>query len=329
MMCRNLIFSMLAVLVGCLPAAAFDCGKASTAIEIEICDNPDLKDFDDRLENAYAEVKQLSTKPEQKMLARAQKRWIAERESSCPQSDLGLAGCIRDMTSTRLRMFEGRPDSGPGVDGRIIPVFIAQEGSETVYELSVDLLRFVKATAPGEKRFNAIAQDISKRIELGPHGEDTLGRIYAMDESLSVTYASPRLMSVLHSFWSDTGGAHGNGGTQSFNFDMQSGRDLAIADFFSEDAAAQLAAQCKDQIVAEKKERWPADEPYDAAGDSFLKDEVIAEHIATMSRWSFTETEASVGFDAYAIGPYAEGSYDCRFAISGLRAIAKPGAPLP
>lgn len=322
-----LAFAVLGASVA--PAAAFDCGKASTAIEKAICGRPDLKSLDDQLGTAYADVKALSTKPEQKMLARAQRRWIADRESSCPQSDLGLEGCIEDMTEARLAMFEGKAGSGPGVEGRIIPVFIVQEGSETVYDLSLDLLRFVKAETPGQKRFDAIAQSIGKRVKLGPHGEDTMGRIYAMDESLSVTYASPKLMSVLHSYWSDTGGAHGNGGTESYNFDMQTGRDLSIQDFLSEDAAGQIAIRCKRQIIAEKKERWQGDEPYLPAEDTFLSDDVIAEHVATMSRWSFTESEASIVFDAYAIGSYAEGSYDCRFPIADMKAMAVPGAPLP
>ena len=56
---------------------------------------------------------------------------------------------------------------------------------------------------------------------------------------------------------------------------------------------------------------------------------MIAEHIATLPRWSFTASEASVSFDAYAIGSYAEGSYDCRFAMTDLKSLALPGAPLP
>ena len=56
---------------------------------------------------------------------------------------------------------------------------------------------------------------------------------------------------------------------------------------------------------------------------------LIAEHIATMSRWSLAEDEATVSFDAYAVGPYAEGSYGCTFAMDALKRLAKPGAPLP
>jgi hypothetical protein len=36
-----------------------------------------------------------------------------------------------------------------------------------------------------------------------------------------------------------------------------------------------------------------------------------------------------VTFDAYAIGSYAEGPYECQFAMDDLRKLAKPGALLP
>ena len=309
-------------------AAAFDCGKAATAVELAICANPELKRLDDRLETAYAEVKALSTKSERMMLGPAQKAWIAEREANCPRSGLGMDGCIKDMTATRLRMFEGRSESGPGVDDRIIPVFIVQDGTEEVYDLDISLLRFARPRTAGEKRFNAVEEGIARRIKLGPHGEDTAGHIYALEEALTVSYASPAFMSVMHSFWSDLGGAHGNGRLENVNIDMKTGKVLEISDMFPEPAVAKLTAQCKDKLIAEKRQRTDG-EVYDPANDPFLVDEVIAEHVATMSRWSFTANEASVNFDTYAIGSHAEGSYDCTFAMTEVKAMALPKALLP
>ncbi|MCB1435268.1 MAG: hypothetical protein KDK75_22815, partial [Alphaproteobacteria bacterium] len=139
---------------------------------------------------------------------------------------------------------------------------------------------------------------------------------------------SPDFISVMHSFWADLGGAHGNGGVENTNIDMVSGKLLQIGDVFSEAAAAELMTQCKDKIIAEKRQRLEG-EAYDPAQDPSLSDEVIAEHVATMSRWSFTAREASVSFDAYAIGSYAEGSYDCTFDMKDVKALALPDAPLP
>lgn len=320
--------SLLTFAVTASVAQAFDCSKATTPVETAICADAGLKDQDERLSQSYGAVKGLSTKAEQKMLARAQKKWLASRDSSCPLSPLGLAGCVRDTTEARLKVLEGTPDSGPGTGNRIIPVFVYQRGDAAFYDLEVDLYRFAEPKTAGEKRFNAFSRDIAARLKLGPHGLDSDGRTYAEVHFMTLSYVSPRLLSVLHNYWRDEGGAHGNGGVENLNLDMTTGRELTIADVIPEAAATPLAARCRDQIIAEKKER-SGGEPYDPAADSFLKDEVIAEHIATLSRWSFSEGEASVGFDAYAIGPYAEGSYECRFAMKDLKALALPGAPLP
>ena len=48
--------------------------------------------------------------------------------------------------------------------------------------------------------------------------------VYAQEDTLSLTYASPALMSVRHDFYVNEGGAHGNYGTGNFNIDMASGQ---------------------------------------------------------------------------------------------------------
>ena len=310
------------------PAMAFDCGRASTIVEKAICAEPALKSLDARMEAAYAEAKSLSSKPEQKMLARSQKAWIAERETGCASAGAGLNSCIGKSTQERLDLLDGRQESGPGSDGRIIPVFIVQAGTETQYELDISLLRFAEPRTAGEKLFNRVAGTIAERVKTGPHGEDTAGHVYVLDEAMTLSYASSSLISVMDSFWSDLGGAHGNGGTLNTNIDMKAGKILEIGDLFPEAAVIQLTGDCKDQLIAEKRSRLSG-ENYNPAEDSFLRDDVIGEHVATLARWQITEGEASVSFDAYAIGSYAEGSYDCRFAMDDLRARALPGAPLP
>lgn len=322
------ILALLALVLTATPAAAFDCAKASTVVEKAICASPDLKTADDALAAAYSQVKALTPEASQKMLARSQRRWIAERERNCPTSETGLDACIGAMTGERVKLFNGAAVSGPGPGGRIIPLFIEQEGTEKVYDLDITMLRFADARTDGEKLFNGLADKIAARIKTGNHGEDTMGRIYALDEAMTLSFASPDFISVEHTFWADTGGAHGNGGSENSNIDMRNARILAIGDLFAEPAVLDLIAQCKTQLIAEKKARWGS-EPYDPATDTFLADDVIGEHVATLSRWSFTDVEASVRFDAYAIGSYAEGTYDCTFPMNTVKAMALPDAPLP
>ncbi len=241
------------------------------------------------------------------MLVRSQKRWIAWREY-CPGAEAGISACIRDATQERLNLLTGKAESGPGADGAIVPVFVVQDGSEKVYDLDVALLRFAKPETEGQKRFNAIAAEITERLQLGEHGQDTFGSIYAQQDSMSLTYASPALISVVHSFYANEGGAHGNGGIQNFNIDMRTGKLLEIQDVLPEDAAGVLMAQCKDQIVAEKKLRMEGIEDYDVAQDSFIKDDIIGEHIATLSRWSIGAEISSSPSTATRSGPTPKAS---------------------
>jgi hypothetical protein len=60
-----------------------------------------------------------------------------------------------------------------------------------------------------------------------------------------------------------------------------------------------------------------------------LKDEVIAEHIATLSRWMITASDAAILFDSGVIGDDEEGDYECVFTMEELKKLALPGAPLP
>ncbi|MBL8906385.1 MAG: DUF1311 domain-containing protein [Rhizobiales bacterium] len=307
---------------------ALDCGKAATAVETAICADPDLRAAEDRLDAAYGEVRRLSSDGERTMLVRAQRHWLAEREANCPASALGLQGCIGDMTGVKTAELEGGPGSGPGSGSRIIPYYVFQDGSESAYAIQAQFFRFAEPRSAGEKAFNAAMAKTSGNYKIGPHGEDTGGRTYEIQTFSVLNYASDRLISATVNEWSFTGGAHGNGISLGINIDLSSGREIEIADILSEAAFPALMQECRSQIVAEKMERFSG-EPYDPATDEFLKDEVIAEHLATMAAWSLAETEATVGFDPYAIGPYAEGSYACVFPMAELRKLAPPGAPLP
>lgn len=327
MLDRLLAAALISLSFAAVPAKAFNCAKASTDVEKAICADPALKELDDALGRAYAGVRAASDAPEQKMLARSQKRWIKVREY-CGQAEEGIGVCVRRVTEERLRLLAGAAETGPGTEGELIPVFLVQDGTEKVYDLDIAVLRFADPRVPGEKTLNRIASDILDRAKLGPHGEDTFGRIYAQQDGLSISYASPDFMSVMHSFWGDTGGAHGNGGVQNFNIDMATGRVLEIGDVMPESAMAPLATRCRGQIIAEKTRRLPG-EPYDPGTDSFLDNGVIAEHLATLSRWSIRADTVTITFDSYAIGSYAEGPYACEFATAEIRAMAIDGAPIP
>ena len=323
---RALTVSLVLLTLSATSASAFDCSQASTAVEKAICADPQLKRLDAQLSDAYAAVKAASTPQEQKMLARSQKRWIAEREY-CSGDDTGVAACIAGKTKDRLSLLLGAPESGPGAQAKMVPVFLVQDGTTKQWDIDMSLLRFAAPQTAGETLFNKLVDGILKQAKLGPHGEDSHDMVFAMEDTLSLTYASPRLVSARHDFYINEGGAHGNYGTANFNIDMTSGKQIGIRDIVDDKAAGILTLWCKKEIDSERKKRVPdaEDVPYDEK----TRDQTIAETVRDVKSWSIGAETITVSFDPYAVGAYAEGSYTCSFPTKGVRELARPGAPLP
>ena len=310
-------------------AQAFDCAKASTEVETAICADPDLKALDDAMSTAYGEVRAASSSAERKMLALSQKRWLANRESQCAADGKLDTSCVKNRTDDRRRLFLGEAKSGPGAPSRMMPVFLQKEGGGKLTDIDYTLMRFLEPASAGEKTFNAEVRKILKDAPVGPDPEPAPeGMMYSAEAVMDVDYASEYFISASVGIWSFRGGAHGNGGVSSINVDLSSGKVAGFDDLFEESAVEPFTADCREQIVAEKKERF-GDEPYDPANDPALTDEAITEHIKDLSTWTFTAEKGSVIFNSYDIGAYAEGSFACDFPVATLNEHAKSDAPFP
>jgi hypothetical protein len=55
----------------------------------------------------------------------------------------------------------------------------------------------------------------------------------------------------------------------------------------------------------------------------------LEETTRKLDTWSFGADKATIDYDPYAVGAYAEGAYDCEIPYATLRAWVKPGFPLP
>lgn len=308
------------------PGHAFDCTRASTDVEKAICADPQLKRLDGQLSDAYAAVKAASSPAEQKMLARSQKRWIAEREY-CSGDDKGIGACIAQKTKDRLSLLLGAPETGPGTAAKMVPVFLVQDGTVKQWDIDMSLLRFAAPQTAGETLFNKLVDRILKQAKLGPHGGDSNGMVYGMEDTLSLTYASPRLVSARHDFYVNEGGAHGNYGTTNINIDLASGRQITIRDMVDEPGAGVLTLWCKKEIDAERKTRVP--DADDSPTDATTRDATIAATVRDVKSWSIGAEEITVSFDPYAVGSYAEGAYSCNLPTSGVKQLALKTAPLP
>lgn len=320
----------MALFLSGAPASGFDCGKASTKTELAICADPALKATDDAMSAAYSTLRHAFQGREAQMLQLAQKRWLAMRNDRC-SSETGqdLTNCLLKITQDRRLLLEGAPESGPGAGTRIVPVFIQQEGGAKQYDVDYTLLRFADPGSAGQKLFNRQLDEIGKKAPLGPHNEEVLeGMQLAAIASAALSYASPKVISSAINVWSFDGGAHGNGGLTNVNVDLNGGRLITFDTLFDAVDKEPLAVSCRQQIKDQKVEKMGGEE-FKPADDPNYQEATIDEHIADLTRWSFTSEDAVVTFDAYAIGSYAEGSYTCTYAMGLLRSLARDPELLP
>jgi uncharacterized protein YecT (DUF1311 family) len=326
---RRLLLSSASLLLLAGQAAAFDCGKAKSVVEKAICADPVLKAADDAMSKAYTELRASLSEKDRKPLGVSQRKWLASRDNECSgEEGDALANCIRERTDARRHLLLGEPESGPGAPSRLIPIFIQQEGSRKQYDVDYTLMKFATPSSPGEKAFNAEVDKIAEEAPTGPYeGEIPSEMQFSSFADMTIAYASPRLISASVGTWSYDGGAHGNGGVSNINIDIVSGRALAVETIFEEAGLATLREDCTKQIAAQKTEKLG--QPFKPEDDGNYSAETIAEHMATLDRWTFREDKATVTFDPYSIGSFAEGSYTCDFPMSRIRAAAKSGAPLP
>ena len=321
---------LLAATAFASPAWAFDCGKATTTVEKAICADDKLKAADDAMSKAYAEVRNLLNDKEKKSLALSQKHWLKAREDQCgAEEGAAINSCILDETDKRRRLLAAEPETGPGPKSVMVPVFIQQEGDRWHTEVDYTLIRFGKPVSKGEKLFNAEVEKIAKEAPLGKQDEQSPESMhYSAYAAMALAYASQRMISAPVEFYAYEGGAHGNGGTGTVNVDLAAGKLITAGDVFDKKVLGELGKECVTQILDQKKEKWGSDD-YKPSEDANFQEATVGETLAQMSSWTLRSDKATVTFDAYAVGSYAEGPYYCEFPMEKLRGMAKSGAPLP
>lgn len=85
---RRILFlaACLAVAACSAAAASFDCAKAATTVENEICADPILSRADEHMAEAYGKAKEATLAP--RALRTDQMRWLGSRDSAGTLDDL-------------------------------------------------------------------------------------------------------------------------------------------------------------------------------------------------------------------------------------------------
>jgi uncharacterized protein YecT (DUF1311 family) len=319
----------LTILVG-LPAsaAAFDCKKAATPSEKAICADPAALAADAAMSAAFQALLQGAPVSQRPQIAAAQARWLPTRDGDCVDSKgPGLGACLARESDQRRAFLAGQPEAGPGAPGKIAPWFRYEKGGKGRSEVDLELLKFVNPQSAAERTFNAAVEKLTSDI-VQPEKDEPNPDSFAYDWSMRLTYASPRFISAHLTGYTNSGGAHPNSSTANVNLDIAAGREARFDDAFAPEGAAKIFARCLQSVREQKKEKMGDDAPKSAADLASLTHD-LQEATRNLSAWSFGADTATIDYDPYAVGSYAEGPYVCEIPYATLRGLAKPGFPLP
>jgi len=184
--------------------------------------------------------------------------------------------------------------------------------------------------ADGKKWANSHLAEANKQLKESPEFfRDGRGWELERDYTLQSTVAN-RYVSILRSEFTFTGGAHPNRGFETFLWDDQAKKPISIRPFFTElkDDGPALAAILKAVIaslIEEKKARGTYF-PDDLGWQKYIEPKLMK--IGPVLLAPSTEPGKSSGLEfqygPYAVGAYAEGSYEAFVPWSILKPFLSP-----
>lgn len=204
--------------------------------------------------------------------------------------------------------------------------------------ISVTLDKAIKANgkladyllADGRKWANSNLAEADKQFRESPEFFSD-GRAWEMERDYTIrSTVANRYVSVLRNEFAFTGGAHPNRGFDTFLWDDQAKKPISLRPFFTElkDDGPALTAILKAVIaslVEEKKARGTYF-PEDLGWQKYIEPKLLK--IGPVLLASSTEAGKSSGLEfqygPYAVGAYAEGSYEAFVPWSALKPFLSP-----
>ena len=310
-------------------ALAFDCAKATTDTEKTICGQAALKAADDTMSAVYTSLANRVAPATKDQLKISQINFIAGREN-CGSGD-GAVMCILDKTISRIRYLNGSVEAGAltGPMPVLEPLLVQQAGNSKkgLIRLDYAAIRFSNPASKGEKAFNAAMVKTSAEANFEPQpdmAEYSPDSPWEQSSTTRITLLNDRMISAESEFYSFEGGAHGNGGVSSVSLDRMTGLPINVAAALGKDGVEGFISLCREQIIAIKTERqagYDPENPYDITKDDFYTDDTVRTVMNDVSAWRLEPGKATVTFNNYVLGSYAEGRFECIFASELLSAM--------
>ncbi|MEJ8571351.1 Gmad2 immunoglobulin-like domain-containing protein [Microbaculum marinum] len=218
-----------------------------------------------------------------------------------------------------------RGSDGPGGWPDLIgPPLVLQDSSEAA-DIRVALARtsetvpalFRLTLSRAKSEMAAFGRDAEAEYAEFGDDPDYPWRPWSYDIVFEERYAREPVFSLLESKFTYTGGAHPNTDFDVINFDVRSGREFGLFELFGDlsDGAPVLAAMTeftRRDLAAQKSERFG-----ETVGEGDESLDVVTPTADTFRLFTLTPARDAAGaagitvhFPPYAVGAYAEGSYE-------------------
>jgi uncharacterized protein YecT (DUF1311 family) len=267
-------------------AASFDCAKASSRSEKQICSDPQLSRLDEDLARSFQAVRGRLSADAQKLLISGQRSWLRFHSSYCfvdgqgkPAERSAAVACQVSLYKSRIAALEraGKPVWGmnafPYFQGA---VRLAPAGSEPQLSYQRREVFLMDGNSATAQALNAILRPLAELEGTDPDD--------SYQSSVTLAPLGPDLLLIEDGF-EGFGGAHPVSGTSRLYFSRPLQRVLTYADVFNspqwKDLANKLARQhfkkqgrdADDVSSFKVEDRQPFRHPVSASGfsiDGFL-----------------------------------------------------------
>src|SRR5437868_1074247 len=219
----------------------------------------------------------------------------------------------------------GEGPNGAADAPRIVPALF-HEARKGRYEISIETPQMLTPRGSAATAFERAAHAIA-------FGKNAVKEYREMERPMAkgaenyyeatydVSYADPKLISLVFTIATFSGGAHPNSARIALLFDLAAGRALKLADVLADPktAVAEIAARCKTQLEEQaKKEDW---ELFDNAD--------VAAVVGEDTNWAADKEGVEILFDPYSVAPYVVGPRECRLSYADVKEWLNPSGPLP
>jgi uncharacterized protein len=293
-----------------VPAASFDCAKATRPQEKLICASPEVSRLDSSMATSYKVLLQRLSPEAQNDVRRSQREWLAFWPISCREEGEPLnpkskdaQNCAAARYKDRIALFEG-PDSVTG-DIVLYPVSmygIRQSDAEVEWIKYAQNVTYFPAVDLGqaahEKKNLAVLIDRWLRKDIASSGKAVDAASDSETGRRFIGSLSMLLSAGTSSYFYGHGAAHPVSSYSTQHFYLPKARPMLAADIFQ-------GSQWQDGLTAlvEKELKKELADSYYIEQRQDLRKLVI-----DTAHWQFDSKKLTLSFNPYEVAPYSAGA---------------------